>query len=1177
MELFGRASHGAGLIKNIEAKAMTTMLNRDIYNKPPKENRLVNNGVAEVSEDHSEAAQAILRYELDTFVCDGQYEKGLETILEKFLLNLDSQTEQPGVWISGFYGSGKSHLAKMLRTLWTDYQFADGATARSIAKVPTGVFESLKELTNKSKRHGGLHAAAGKLGSGAGDKVRLALLGIVFKSKGLPEQYNQAQLVLWMKREEILDKVESELKANGRTLVQELPHMYVSGYLAKAILKARPDLAHTEADARKLLKEQFPQVTDVTSDQMTTAIEAALAEDGKFPLTLVVLDEVQQFIGADAEKAFQVQEVTETLSKHFNGRLLFVGTGQSALSGMPNLQRLMGRFPVQVMLGDWDVENVTRQIILAKKPSVQPDIEKVWRGNLGEISRHLRGTKLEHVTEDENVLTSDYPLLPVRRRFWERVLRTIDTTGTVSQLRSQLRVVHEAVLATADVPLGHVVSGDFLYDQIAANLVSTAQLPKEVFENVQRFAAGDEKAQLKAKLLKLIYLINKLPADAALDIGLKATEESLADLLVTDLSAGSSELRKSLPALLDELQNNDRLVMAMAGGSGTEYRLQTRESSAWYDEFRAQEAELKAAPQRVEQKRSELLKARFGEVLKKVRVTQGKSPEVRTLTPSYDDSLPKDNDKNLFIWIQDGWQNDEKSVIAESKGKSADNPTLFAYLPAQNKTELTNAIVALEAARTTLQKKGTPATEEGRDAQRSMESRQRNAEKELADLIDKLMSGVRVFQAGGQEASDGNDLADRINRAAKSSAIRLYSQFDAADHEQWGKVLEEARKGNLEALKAVGHTQEADKHPVCQKLLGYIGPGKKGSEIRENFDAPPYGWPRDAIDGALYALLAAGHINATDAASKPVDAKSLDRAKLTQTSFRRESINITPIQLIKIRKLFDAVGVPCQPKEELNKMPALLAKLREQASRAGGIAPAPEAPKLTVVEAIEAQSGNAQLLELFNRNDEVLALSQAWSKTAEEIAKRLPTWNKLGDLLRHAKALGPYAKLKAETDAVLNQRSLLAEPDSVRPLLDEAVDLLRQALKAKLDGFEQVFAQQWAQLQEDADWKKLSDAQREDLTVKHHLTKPAQVAIGTPEQLQDALDDCDLDHWVSKTQALPSRFEAARHAAVQLLKPNVVHVSLPKRTLNDEAELKAWLTEVEALLSAKLQKGPVAL
>lgn len=1153
------------------------MLNKDIYTKLPQENRLVNNGVAEVSEDHSAAAQQILRYELETFVCNGQYEQGLKTMLEKFLLNLQDGKEQPGVWISGFYGSGKSHLAKMLRTLWTDYHFADRATARSLVNITPSVSDLLKELTTAGKRYGGLHAAAGKLGAGAGDKVRLAVLGIVFKSKNLPQQYNQAKFVLWLQREGIWAAVEAALQAAGRSLAQELPHMYVSTQLAKALLQVRPGLAHTEADALKLLKEQFPQLTDVTSEQMTEAIDAALTVNKQFPLTLIVLDEVQQYIGADAEKAFQVQEVTETLSKHFNGKLLFVGTGQSALSGMPNLQRLMGRFPVQVTLGDWDAENVTRQIILAKKPSAQPLVAEVWRNNLGEISRHLRGTKLEHAPEDETFLTSDYPLLPVRRRFWERVLRTIDTTGTVSQLRSQLRVVHEAVLDTANAPLGHVVSGDFLYDQIANNLLSTAQLPKEVFDNVQRFMNGPGDAPLKGKLLKLIYLINKLPSDTALDIGLKATDEVLADLLVTDLSAGSAALRKKLPALLDELQNKDNLIMSLAGSNGTEYRLQTRESSAWYDEFRTQEAELKAAPQRVEQKRSELLRARFFELLKKVRVTQGKGNEVRTLTPTFDENLPKNHDKALYIWIQDGWQTEEKSVIAEAKSKNAANPTLFVFLPAEHKTELTNAIVALEASRNTLQKKGSPATEQGRDAQRSMESRQGNAEKELNQLLGQLMAGVRVFQAGGQEALDGNDLADRINRAAKSSAIRLYGQFDAADHDMWGKVLDEVRKGNLDALKLVGHAQEADKHPVCQKLLGYIGPGKKGAEIRDNFEAPPFGWPRDAIDGALYALLATGHLKATDASAKPVDAKSLERNKLTQASFRCESVNITPIQLIKIRKLFDVVKVPCQPKEEQAKLPTLLAKLRDLASKAGGAAPAPEVPKPTFIDAIEAQTGNAQLLELFNRYDEIVRCSEDWSKTANELAKRWPVWHQLTALLHHAKALGPYAALKADVDAIEAQRSLLAEPDPVRPLLDKTVDVLRESLNAKLAQFQQTFEQQQTQLQADTDWNKLSQTQREELGSKHHLSVSGTVQLATPDEILDALDECDLEHWVAKIQALPSRFEAARHAAVQLLKPNVVHVTLPRRTLNDEAELQAWLAEVETLLSTKLKSGPIAL
>ncbi|OHV95317.1 hypothetical protein AKG95_19200 [Janthinobacterium lividum] len=1153
------------------------MLNREIYVKSPEQNRLANNGVAEVSEDQSDAALAVLRYELESFVCDGQYEKGLETILALFLGNLTNKAEQPGIWISGFYGSGKSHLAKMLRNLWTDFQFADGATARGLAKLPTTVLDYLRELRTQGKRHGGLHAAAGKLGAGAGDNVRLALLGIIFKSKGLPEQYPQAQFVMWLKREGILETVENALVAAGRSLVQELPHLYVSGHLAKALMKAQPGFADSDLAARQFIKAQFPQVMDITNDQLVAAITDALSQNGKFPLTLVVLDEMQQYIGSDTQKAYLVQEVTETLCKHFNGLLLFVGTGQSALSGMANLQRIMARFPVPVMLGDWDVENVTRQIILAKKPSAQPEIEKVWRSNLGEISRHLRGTKLEHVTDDEAVMTPDYPLLPVRRRFWERVLRTIDTTGTVSQLRSQLRVVHEAVMATADVPLGHVVSGDFLYDQIAANLVSTAQLPREVFESVQKFSAGDASSNLKGKLLKLIYLINKLPADAALDLGLKATEDVLADLLVTDLKAGSSELRKALPPLLVELQQKDRLVMALDGPHGAEYRLQTRESSAWYDEFRSQEAELKAAPQRIEVQRAELFKARFRQTLSKVRAVQGKSNEVRQLSVCFDETLPKDNDKTLYLWIQDGWQTEEKSVLAEARAKGPDNPTIFAFMPAQGKTDFANAIVALEAAKGTLNLKGAPSTEEGRDAQRSMESRSRNAEKEIADLVDKLFATVKVFQAGGHEVTEGNDLLDKLNRAAKASIVRLYRDFDVADQEGWGKVVEEARKGNAEALKAVGHTQEADKHLVCQKVKGFIGSGKKGSEIRDNFENPYYGWSRDAIDGALFILLTTGHLRATDASGKPVDAKSLDRNKLTQANFRQEMVTISPVQKIKIRGLFTALGIPCQPNDELAKAPFLIAKLKSLAEKAGGAAPQPAIPSLEPIDALEGYSGNDLLNELFKRSEELTKFAKQWEAAAKASQAKLPIWHQLTGLVEHAKNLGPYAGIKAEMSAIIAQRSLLVEPDPVRPVLDNAAEVLRHALNAKLIAFQDEYTGQTAALAVDANWKQLKPEQQQQLIRDHHIDTPRSLDLSTAEALADALDDCHLQRWGERTQAMRTRFDSVRLDAAKLLKPNVIQVHLPKRTLNSAEEVKAWLSEVEALLLDKVQAGPVAL
>ena len=152
------------------------MKNADIYLKNPLDYRLANNGVAEVPKDRSAGALATFRYELETFVCHGQYERGLERILTTFLDNI-GRGDQPGVWVSGFYGSGKSHLVKMLRALWVDMPFADGATATTIAELPDTIRALFKELTTQGRRLGDLHAASGKLGAGANDNVRLAQIG----------------------------------------------------------------------------------------------------------------------------------------------------------------------------------------------------------------------------------------------------------------------------------------------------------------------------------------------------------------------------------------------------------------------------------------------------------------------------------------------------------------------------------------------------------------------------------------------------------------------------------------------------------------------------------------------------------------------------------------------------------------------------------------------------------------------------------------------------------------------------------------------------------------------------------------------------------------------------------------------------------------------------------------
>ena len=165
----------------------------------------------------------------------------------------------------------------------------------------------------------------------------------------------------------------------------------------------------------------------------------------KIPLTIIVLDEVQQFIGNDSDKSIDVQNLEQDISSNFDGKFLLVGTGQNALSETSLLQRLQARFTVNVNLSDTDVETVTRKTVLEKKPSVIKPLDQILEGALGEISRNLSGTDFAYVTSDRSMLVADYPILPSTRKFWKKILQVIDTAGTSGQLRSQLRIVDESI------------------------------------------------------------------------------------------------------------------------------------------------------------------------------------------------------------------------------------------------------------------------------------------------------------------------------------------------------------------------------------------------------------------------------------------------------------------------------------------------------------------------------------------------------------------------------------------------------------------------------------------------------------------------------------------------------------------------------------------------------------
>lgn len=1147
------------------------MNNREVYEKDPSRNRLLNQGVAKVTSGHSDSELQTLRYEIGSFVCDGQYAQGMGRILRNYLGYLD-KSEQPGVWVSGFFGSGKSHLVKMLQHLWTDYEFADGARARGLAKLPADIKDALVELSTQAKRKGGLHAAAGTLGAGAGESVRLELLSLIFRSKGLPSQYSRASFLLWLREEDLEEVIRSRVVAAGGDFDKELTNLYVSDLIARAILAERPDFASKPAEVRLLLQKQFPSVGDISMDDLIEKIKLTLGgKKGKVPCLLIVLDEVQQYIGDDPDRAKSITILQEQCCARLGSNVLFVGTGQNALSATPLLNWLQGRFPVTIELQDTDVEQVTREVVLKKKPSAEAALLSLLEAHSGEIERHLASSKIAPTARDRGFVVRDYPLLPVRRRFWERVLRAVDKAGTGAQLRTQLWIVHDAVEKTADLPIGNVVDAAFIYDHIQSRVLQSGVLLQEISETIAKQVHEDEGA-LRFRLAALIFLIGQLPHNQEPDdAGIRATPETLADLLVTDLTATSGELRKKVALLLERLVA-DGAVMKVE----SEYRMQTREGSEWNLAYQATLSKLMSDDGKVASERSQLLKTACNETFDKRKLVHGQSKEPRKFDLHFGSEPPEQGGASVPVWVRDGWEVEEKTVLGEVRAAGDSAAVVYAFIPRKSADELKRAVASYSAALITVHAKGHPGTPEGMEAKRAMETRRDQAKRVRDNLIEELLNAAQVYLAGDAEPVAGMLLETKVHAAAGSCLDRLYPRFHEADHPDWHRVIDRAKKGDGDALEVVGHKGDPDKHPVCAAILGFVGSGKEGTKVRKQFAGPPFGWGQDAIDAALMVLSGAGMLQARSGGEVVAKGK-LDQKNITTTEFRVEHVTLTKVELIQLRTLFKLAGLNTTSGQESQSAQDFLSRVRVLGEAAGGDSPLPRRPDLSHIQELAQRIGNDQLKGILDHRERLTQEIGGWKAVAEKIAGRQPRWAQMKALLDHAETLPVAVEVQPEVAAIEQHRGLLTDPDPMPHIVEKLTAALRAAVNESHAACTSAHEEGLASLEGSANWQKLTPEQRYNLLSKSGSRVVPTIAVGTTEEVLDTLRQTKLSEMRAIGDALPTRFGNALGAAAKLLEPKAQHLKLAGGTIKDETDLQAWLTVAAEQIRARLSEGPVII
>jgi ATP:corrinoid adenosyltransferase len=1123
---------------------MLVMLNHEVFTRDPLTSSIPNNGVATITEPQTEQQWTVLRFELESFVCAGQYHQGLLRILEGFQKGLHLET-QPAVWVSGFYGSGKSHLVRVLEHLWRNLKFSDQRSARDVVQLPPDLKALLQELEMEGRRNGGLWAAAGKLGDGPNESIRLAVLGIVYRAAGLPMTYPQARFCLWLKELQIFEPIKKQLVALEKTLEHELlNNFYFSTPLANAILETAPDLANSSQELRTLIRTQFPEKNDLNEDEFKTALEQVLkmqsSNGTQLPLTLLVLDELQVYINEDANRMRQVQDVIESITKSLGSKLLVVATGQSAMQASTQLAKLQARFTLQIPLQQSDVQYVLRKVVLEKKPDRRADVAATLEHHSGEIDRQLSGTRIAPNATDKLDWVADYPLLPSRRRFWDAVIQAVDRSGTNAQLRNQLRTLHRSTQAIADKPLGWVIPADAIYHELRQDLLTIGVLMREVDETIYDLGKdGSNDGKLRSRLAALCFLISQVPSTDP--TGLRSNAETLMDLLIDDLGRGS-ELRQRVPPMLEGLVTDGKLVLI-----DNEYKLQTLEGREWEATFRQHLSIAKGDTSRVSENRTKRLEVALQKQLKGINVQQGDSRTPRSLGYGYGADLPEVlND--VPVWVRDGWNNTENEVKNAAIQLGMESPVVTLFIPKTSHEEIKDQLEHYIACVETLNARhGEPTTPEGKEAKAGITTKKQLIETKLDSLISSVVSLTRVFQGGGSEVSEGLVKAS-LERAASAGVARLYKEFKVADYANWGKVFDKAKEGNASALEQIGFIDKppAD-FPICKQILNFVAAGKRGSDISKHFKSAPFGYPQDAIQGCLLVLLVSGDLKATQN-GQAVSPKQLDRREIEKTDFRSEVVVITALEKIGLKKFFQTTNVTMKSEDYLGAAESLLDQMQRLAKEAGGEAPAPISPSTAQLETLRGMNGNGLLKAIFG-------------------------WQNGVRFYKFAETLAIYNEITPQFEALRVERGLLIEPDPVPNLVQQLQNALRLEVLELHNRLQNTFATLLTELEHQTVWLGLSPAVQDEILLQNNLEAPSSLDLSSEQTLGQALEKMGVPARRTQIDALRPRFERALEEAVKRSAPETIRLKLPTRTLYSSTDVKGYLTELETQLMQHIDAG----
>jgi hypothetical protein len=806
---------------------------------------------------------AHLGTEVDEYVLTNEAAKGLEILLEEYT----SYTNANGVWISGFFGSGKSHMLKMLAHLLGDVEGQDYPRQKVSdsfrAKTPDAF---LPGLLNKTDRRPGksllfnIDQKATLISKDQTDALLKVFVKVFDESRGY--YGNQGHVARFERDLDNRHQYEAFQEAFER--IACIP--WSQGREQTALEGPNIDRAFTHVDGKTHtgVVQQYSRDYSVSIEDFAEEVQAWLDKQGDptFRLNFFV-DEVGQFIGSDTKLMLNMQTIAETLNTKCAGRSWVFVTSQEDMEKVigdrtrqqgNDFSKIQARFKTRLKLTSADVEEVIRKRLLEKNDSGVASLSKIFanqHANFKTLFDFVDGAKTYRNYSDESHFVGTYPFVSYQFPLFQAAIEGISDhnvfEGRNSSVgeRSMLGVVQQVAKDIGNVEVGSLATFDSMFAGIRASLKSAAQ--RDVAErNLEN--------PLAVRLLKALFLVKYVES-------FQATARNLTVLVYDrfglDLPALSEQVKEALTVLETQtyIQRN-----------GNAYEYLTNEEQVIEEEIKNVDIDTSEVSGR-------LFKILSGDVIKTNKIRYAKNGQDFPFGFKLDDQAHGPQRELAVHFISPEYPYSPEEIRMHSAGKDElrvvlePDARLLADLRLLIKTEKYikrkqgSSISTIESQ--ILQTKGA------QNIDREKELIQRvKASVGQAALIISAADIISSSQDALVRVTDGfQDLVSRTYTQLKLLSGTTYSEQQVAGAANLDSGLFDAETGS----KLLAPSEEVLSFLLRKETLGEQVTVKG---IVESFTGKPYGWDLASIEVLIAFLIGTSKVTLT------VDGNVLKRSEV---------------------------------------------------------------------------------------------------------------------------------------------------------------------------------------------------------------------------------------------------------------------------------------------------------